>query len=429
MRRRERMGLSRVLTYGVISIGALSGFLRVAGAQELQKTVAAGPVFSETGPDAVAYGAPRFPLGSRATSEEVEHLVATYSLFDDLFISGIVIRAEEPWLFRRAQVEPKITYEFQSDHYTLEDYLRRNPTTGLLIAKDDTILFEHYQYARTDRHRFLSQSMAKTITSMLIGVAVAEGSIKSIDDTAAIYVPQLAGTEYGKTALRDLLHMASGIAFSENYDGKDDLSRLVADLASRKRAVDSVMQFNTRDVPPGTRFHYASVETLVLGIVLRSAVGKPITDYLREKIWQPIGAEANASWALDGGGQEIAYCCFNAVLRDYARLGRLLAYDGMWDGRQLIPRQWILDATTVRPGDNYLAPGVATAYDGYGYQVWIQSGAERIFVLKGLRGQMVLVAPASKLVMVHTAVRQKANDPANAETRALWDAVVRELGK
>jgi CubicO group peptidase (beta-lactamase class C family) len=298
-----------------------------------------------------------------------------------------------------------------------------------MIAKDDTILFEHYQYARTDRHRFLSQSMAKTITSMLIGVAVAEGSIKSIDDTAAIYVPQLAGTEYGKTALRDLLHMASGIAFSENYDGKDDLSRLVADLASRKRAVDSVMQFNRRDVPPGTRFHYASVETLVLGIVLRSAVGKPITDYLREKIWQPIGAEANASWAFDGGGQEIAYCCFNAVLRDYARLGRLLAYDGMWNGRQLIPRQWILDATTVRPGDNYLAPGVATAYDGYGYQVWIQSGAERIFVLKGLRGQMVLVAPASKLVMVHTAVRQKANDPANAETRALWDAVVRELGK
>jgi len=291
MRRRERIGLSRVLTYGVISIGALSGFLRVAGAQELQKTVGAGPVFSETGPDAVAYGAPKFPLGSRATSEEVEHLVATYSLFDDLFMSGIVIRAEEPWLFRRAQVEPKITYEFQSDHYTLEDYLRRNPTTGLLIAKDDTILFEHYQYARTDRHRFLSQSMAKTITSILIGVAVAEGSIKSIDDTAAIYVPQLAGTEYGKTALRDLLHMASGIAFSENYDGKDDLSRLVADLASRKRAVDSVMQFNTRDVPPGTRFHYASVETLVLGLVLRSAVGKPITDYLREKIWQPIGAE------------------------------------------------------------------------------------------------------------------------------------------
>jgi CubicO group peptidase (beta-lactamase class C family) len=429
MRRRDFVPLSRVMACGLIGIGVLSGILQVATAQDHEKTGAPGPVFSATGPDAVAYGSPKFPLGSRATSEEVKHLVATYSLFDDLFISGIVIRAEEPWLFRRAPVEPKITYESHSERYTLEDYLSRNPTTGLLIAKDDTILFEHYQYARTDRHRFLSQSMAKTITSMLIGVAVAEGAIKSIDDTAATYVPHLAGTEYGKTALRDLLHMASGVAFSENYDGNDDLSRLVADLGLGKRAVEIVMQFNTREVLPATRFHYASVETLILGIVLRSAIGKPITDYLREKIWQPIGAEANASWAIDAGGQEVAYCCFNAVLRDYARLGRLLAHDGMWEGRQLIPRQWILDATTVGPGDTYLAPGVATAYDGYGYQVWIQSGLERIFVLKGLRGQMVLVAPASKLVMVHTAVRQKPNDPANAETRALWDAVVRELGK
>ena len=352
--------LARTLVFSMVCIVALFIFLGVAGAQEPHKALVSGPVFSSTGPDAAAYGAAEgYPLGSRATSEEVKHLVATYSRFDDLFISGIVIRAEEPWLFRRAPAEPKITYEFQSNRYTLEDFLSRNPTTGLLIAKDDTILFEHYQYARTDRHRFLSQSMAKTITSMLIGVAVAEGKIKSIDDTAATYVPQLAGTEYGRTALRDLLHMASGIVFSENYDGKDDLSRLVADLASRKRAVDSVVQFNTRDAPPGTRFRYASAEALVLGIVLRSAVGRPITDYLREKIWQPIGAEANASWALDGGGQEVTHCCFNAVLRDYARLGRLLAHDGKWEGRQIIPRQWILDATTVVPGDAYLAPGVA----------------------------------------------------------------------
>ena len=161
---------------------------------------------------------------------------------------------------------------------------------------------------------------------------------------------------------------------------------------------------------------------------MRSAVAKPITYYLREKIWAPIGTEANASWALDGSGQEVAHCCFNAVLRDYARLGRLLGHDGMWKGRQLIPRQWILDATTVHPEDTYLAPGVAPPYEGYGYQVWIQSGSRRIFVLRGIRGQFIFVDPGSKLVMVHTAVRQKPNDPANAETRALWDAVVQQLG-
>ena len=422
----------RVVVGSVMGVGTLLGSICVARSEETQKPAVAEPVFSTTGPDAAAYGAGEgFPLGSRGTTDQVQHLVAFYSGFDDLIASGLVIRAAEPWLFRRAPAEPKITYDFQSKRYTLEDYLNRNPTTGLLIAKDDTILFEHYQYARSDRDRFLSQSMAKTITAMLIGIAVSEGKIKSVDDTVATYVPQLAGTEYGKTAIRDLLHMASGVAFSENYDGTDDLSRFVADIFGlvRKPSVVSVAQFNTRAALPGTRFRYASVETQVLGLVLRAAVGRPITDYLREKIWQAIGTEADASWAIDGTGQEVTYCCFNAVLRDYARLGRLLAHDGMWEGRQLIPLQWILDGTTVRPGDAYLSPGIATPFDGYGYQTWIQSGSDRRFVLKGIRGQYIFVDPASKLVMVHTAVRQKPNDPANAETRALWDAVVQELGK
>ena len=357
--------------------------------------------------------------------------MAAYSQFDQLFATRVVPRAAKPWPYRRATTEPKLFYEFQSNRYSIEDYLRRNPTTGLLIAKDDTILFERYQYDRTDRHRFLSQSMAKTITAMLIGIAVSDGAIKSIDDVAATYVGELAGTEYGKTSIRDLLHMSSGVAFSEIYDGKDDISRLVADLfgPSGKSPAASVAQFTTRAQPAGTKWHYASAETEVLGLVLRAAVGRPVTDYLREKIWQAIGTEADASWAIDGTGHEITFCCFNAVLRDYARLGRLLAFDGMWEGRQLIPRQWVLDATTVRSADTYLAPGVATPVYGYGYQVWILPGSERRFVLLGIRGQMIFVDPASKLVLAHTAVRQKPVDPASAETRALWTAVVQELGK
>ena len=124
-------------------------------------------------------------------------------------------------------------------------------------------------------------------------------------------------------------------------------------------------------VPPGTKWHYASVETEILGLVLRSATGEPVADYLHDRIWDAIGAEADATWAIDGTGQEIAFCCFNATLRDYARLGRLLAHDGAWEGRQLIPRQWVLDATTVKPADGYLAPGTANPYFGYGYQVWL----------------------------------------------------------
>ena len=392
----------------------------------------AGAVFSDTGPDAAAYGAAAgFPVGTRATASQLENLVGTYSHFDEMFSSRPIRRATTPWLFKRAP-EPAISYNFRSDRLSIEDYLGRNPTTGLLIAKDDTILYEHYQYARTDRDRFLSQSMAKTITAMLIGIAVSENKIRSIDDLVSVYVPGLANTEYGKTPIRDLLHMSSGVAFTENYHGKDDVAQLVRDLFGEpgKDPVASVAQFNTRIAPPGTKWHYASVETEILGLVLRAATGVPVADYLVDKIWGAIGTEADASWTIDSTGQETAFCCFNATLRDYARLGRLLAYDGAWEGRQLIPRQWLLDATTVNPGNAYLAPGAATPYFGYGYQVWILPREQRSFALIGIRGQMIFVDPASKLVMVHTAVRKQPSDRASsADLVALWLGVVAQLGK
>lgn len=393
---------------------------------------AQGPAFSDTGPDAAAYGASAgFPVGSRATASQLEHLVGTYSHFGEMFPSRVVRRATTPWLFKRAP-EPAISYKFGPERRSIADYLHHNPTTGLLIAKDDTILYEHYQYARTDRDRFLSQSMAKTITAMLIGIAVSEGKIKSIDDPVSTYVPGLANAEYGKTSIRDLLHMSSGVAFSETYDGQDDIARLSRDLFGEpgKDPVASVAQFDTRAAPPGTKWHYASIETEILGLVLRSATAVPVADYLHGRIWDAIGAEADAAWAIDGTGQEIAFCCFNATLRDYARLGRLLAHDGAWEGRQLIPRQWLLDATMVKPTDGHLAPGTATPYFGYGYQVWLLPGEPRRFALLGIRGQIILVDPATKLVMVHTAVRKKPSEPSSyAEPLALWFAVLGQLGQ
>ena len=421
----------RSLTLPLIVI--VAGFApSAAGAGSNDSEASPGPVFSSTGPDAAAYGAAEgFPVGTRATASQVRNLVGTYSHFDELFASRRVPRATTPWVFKRAP-EPTISYNFRSDRFSIENYLGRNPATGLLIAKDDAVLYEHYQYARTDGDRFLSQSMAKTITAMLIGIAISEDKIKSIDELVLTYVPGLEKTEYGKTAIRDLLHMASGVAFAENYDGQDDVARLGRDLFGEpgKDPIASVAQFNTRISPPGSKWHYASVETEILGLVLRAATGRPVADYLHDKIWQAIGTEADASWAIDGTGQEVTFCCFNAVLRDYARLGSLLAHDGAWEERQLIPRQWLLDATTVRPTDGYLAPSVATPYFGYGYQVWILPGKQRRFALLGIRGQMILIDPASKLVMVHTAVRQKPSDPASyAEPIALWLGVIDQLGK
>ncbi|WP_167772305.1 serine hydrolase domain-containing protein [Bradyrhizobium frederickii] len=391
-----------------------------------------GPVFSDSGPDAELYGAAEgYPVGTRGGAPQLDKLVGVYSHFGELYKSRAIGRATVPWQFKRAP-EPSIAYSFDSQRLSIADYLKRNPVTGLLIARDDTILYEHYQYARTDHHRFVSQSMAKTLVAMLVGIAVSEGRIKSIDDLVSTYVPGLAGTEYGNTSIRALLNMSSGVEFSEVYDGKDDIARLGRALFvdEPKDPAAVVAQFNTRTAPPGTKWHYASVETEILGLVLRSATATPLADYLHDRIWEPIGTEADASWAIDGSGQEIAFCCFNATLRDYARLARLLAHDGAWEGRQLIPRQWLLDATTVRPGDGHLAPRVATPYFGYGYQVWLLPGEQRRFALLGIRGQVILVDPASKLVMVHTAVRQKPSEPgALREPLALWFAVLQQLGQ
>jgi len=391
--------------------------------------VAAEPEFRKDGLNAEAYGIEAgYPIGSRLTQGQQKFLVGSLSHYDEILSARTVAKPAAAWPFRRENRLPDVRYTYQGGRYDLNEYLDRNPVTGLLIARDSMILFERYQYARTEAHRFTSQSMAKTITAMLIGIAVAEGKIKSIDDKAATYVPDLAGSAYGETPIRALLNMSSGVEFTERYDGRDDIAALSRGLFIPGTALGTtkvLAQFNNRTKPPGTVFHYAGSETLTLGLVLSAATGRPVAEYLSEKIWQPIGAEADASWVTDVFGHEVAYCCFNATLRDYARLGRLLAREGNWDGRQVIPRQWIKDATTVRAEDEHLRPGRVSQGFGYGYQVWLLGGEPAgTYSLRGIRGQVLFVDPVSRLIMVQTSARPQPVDAGMAENTALWRALV-----
>src|SRR5262245_22126755 len=294
-------------------------------------STASGPHFEQGGPDADEFGVrDGYPVGNRDTFFRVPFLVGSQSHQDEIFPSRSVRRAATPSRLTRAASEPALRYDYQGRTLAIDDYMARNPATGLLVARDDTILVERYQYARTDRDRFTSWSMAKTVTSMLVGIAIGEGRIKSVDDPAAAYVPALAGTEYGRTSLRHLLQMSSGVSFVEEYSGVDDVTRLFLETVVQQGAggAETVKPYNERVRPSGTMFAYASVETQVLGLVLRGAVGRAGAEYLQEKIWEPIGAEADASWIIDRSGQEATYCCINAVLRDYGRLALLLAHDG-----------------------------------------------------------------------------------------------------
>ena len=389
----------------------------------------AGPSFSSTGPDAERYGAAAgYPVPDAVRARwqgnpwQPADRVGAFTHIDDIYPTRQVKRAAVPWRFKRAPAA--FSEPFRAE---VTGYLARNPVTALLIAKDDQILFEHYQYGRTDRDRFVSQSMVKSITGLLIGLAISDGAIKSVDDTAETYVPGFRGSEYGRTPIRDLLHMSSGVDFGEEVDGARDLNRLWRDMVaggwiSDKGTVNSIIQFNHRIAPPGTRFRYASIEPDVLGMVLRNATGKSLSEYLQERIWQPIGTEGDAKWLLDAEGFELPHFGFNAVLRDYARLARLLVHDGAWDGRKIIPAQWMIEATTVRPSDGYLTPGRAERDFGYGYLLWLLPWGQRQFAMFGDFGQRVCVDPASKMVMVQTGLEQ------TPEIWKLWLAALKRYG-
>lgn len=303
----------------------------------------------------------------------------------------------------------------------LDGFLDAHPNTGLLVLKGDTILAERYQYGRTAQQRLASASVAKTVLGMLVGIAVHEKKL-SLDDTVSKYLPELQNHAYGDTTVRDLLTMSSGVGDGKAEPTRIEGAKLVHNTLWRgtEGGVEAIREFELREAPAGMRFRYASADSEVLGLVLRAAIREPLANYLSDRIWRPMGAEAHATWLLDKAGYETGYCCINAVLRDYARFGMLLANYGALDGKQIIPAEWVKAATT--PSAPHLKVGTATPNNGYGYQTWIlgrrhpRAGGDPVFdgrfAALGYHGQAIFIDPARKLVVVHTAVWADSDDRA-----------------
>jgi CubicO group peptidase (beta-lactamase class C family) len=391
-----------------------------AFAQAVADPQGAVPRFRADGPNADEFGRKEgYPsCKGIAYIHETRCRVGALSRYDTLFPARTIPAPKQPVPLARAASEPVIRYGFAGLELTLDDYLNRQPVTGLLIAKDNTILVERYQYGRTDTDRLTSFSMAKSVVALLIGIALQEGAIRSVDDLVETYVPGLKDTEYGRTPIKALLLMASGVAFSEDYASpSSDINKLARlTLEDPGDSLAAVKQFNTRRSPPGARFSYSSAETLVLGLVLAAATKRTISDYAAEKLWQPLGAEADATWIIDATGQEVTFAYLNAVLRDWARLGLMLANRGNWQGKTVVPEDWLrASAADALPTDSPRAK--------YGYQIWYSPDTRR-FSLQGLRGQYVLVDPDLKLVLVQTAL--SGGRPEFVELLALWTAL-REL--
>ena len=389
--------------------------------------------------------AQNYPLGTAATWYNNPYRVGAWSAMDRVpgIRTRLVARSPDAKPLPLAAQPAPIKYRYRNIAYTLAEYLDRQRATGVLVLKNGEIVAEHYRYGRSADARFLSFSMAKSVSSLLVGVAVANGVIASLDDRADKYVQDLAGSPYGATTLRQLLRMSSGLTFTERYDGTDDISRLSLASAGAPGAgkpLDVLRSISDRHSAAGEKFVYASAETDVLGRVLTAATGKTMAELTTEWLWKPMGAEHDAFWRVSSDGQEQSFGAFNASLRDWGRLGLLLANDGRVDGQvngklastQVLPRDYLLDATDAARQPAAFKPRKATPYFGYGYQFWLMPLKERTFAMQGIHGQTLYVQPATGLVMVLTSVWESASGRQNAqpyeERDALWRGVLQSLG-
>lgn len=379
-----------------------------------------------------------YPLAPnmRLTREE-PYIVGSFTGMEKLATTCTMAPAATPRPLPVAKGGPPLTYRYRNVEYSIDDYMQHQRITGLLILHEGAILAERYGYDRTPDMHFLSNSMAKTVTGLAVLKALETGRIRSLEDRTADYAPALSGSLYGETRLVDLLRMASGARFTETYTPDDDraaFNRIVA----QKGNVAALRSVSEREVPAGQRFNYAGAQTQALGLVLREATGEPLCRFVERTIWQPMGAQSPASWIINkADGLEVAQGGLNATLRDYGRLGLMLADDGKVGGTAIIEREHLLDMTAAERQPEAFRPGImkwhGSTFSGYGFQVWLWPGHHRRFALLGIHGQAIIVDPDLRLVLVQTAVGKDAAGDASgahmgAERAALFRSLVGRFG-
>ncbi len=280
----------------------------------------------------------------------------------------------------------ELRYQVEEIPYAVDEFMERNYVAGLLVLKDGEILLENYGLGNDEDSVWISYSMAKSVTSLLYGAAIADGYLSNLDARVTDYLPAMKGSAYDGATLRNLLQMASGVDWNETYsDPNSDVGNYPGG------DVVEMMQFlgaKPRVAAPGERFNYSTGETDLAGVVLRSAIGNNLSTYLTTKIWENM-MESPAWWATHGyGGGERGGCCIYATLRDYGRLGLFVTDDGVLpDGTRVLPEGWIAESTAPSP-----------ASDGYGYFWWLLGDGN--FRAVGIYGQGIYINPANDLVIV-----------------------------
>lgn len=280
-------------------------------------------------------------------------------------------------------------------------------TQGVVVVRHGAIVSEWYADGADADSWTASWSVAKSFSSAVTGIAVADGSIDSVDDPAATYLDEWAGTDKADITVEDILHMQSGLAWDEDYQPRSADS---SDVVQMGLSANELAYAAARPVakPPGSTWVYSSGDAMILAGIVEGATGTSMRDYATEHLFKPIGME-RADWWEDAEGQTLGYCCLDSTARGYARFGLLYLHEGRWGDDQVIPASWVKDSIRDAPGD----------HPGYGYMWWLQPELEGVpddvYSAQGHDGQFIWVIPSLDLVVVRTGTYVKDPGPAVAD--------------
>jgi CubicO group peptidase (beta-lactamase class C family) len=291
-----------------------------------------------------------WPIGTPDTMWQDRNLPGSYRHLDEILPTRTIRAADDPLRLKNGDPVGPIEYRFDGEARSLDDYADAARMTGLIAVRNGEVRFERYSRGATADSRLTGMSITKSVVSTLVGMALHEGLIDDLSDPIDRYVPALAGNGHAGVTIEAVLQMSSGIDFTEAYgDPGSDSARLWDAVADpRSTPVTDILLARGSQAPPDTRFNYNPLDTQALGWLVRSVTGDDLSTYLTESIWRPAGMRGDATWVLDGAGNtanEVAYCCLNARLRDWARFGMLFAQDGGINGTRLLPASWIERAT------------------------------------------------------------------------------------
>jgi CubicO group peptidase (beta-lactamase class C family) len=345
-----------------------------------------------------------------------------YRTIEKIFKTKTIARGDHVHALPVAAKAISPTWTHDGKTWTVDSYMAANRVSGLLVLKDGKVVLEKYGLGRGPQDRWTSFSVAKSLTSTLVGALVQDGRIHSIDDPITRYVPELKGSAYEGVSVRQMLMMSSGVKWNEDYtDANSDVAK--AGQKVEEPGVDPMVSY-LKKLPrahaPGSTFHYNTGETDLVGVLVAKAAGMPASQYASEKIWKPYGMEQDAVWMTDPGGVERGGCCVSMTLRDYGRLAQFVLDGGVAGGKPVLPAWWTREATAKQIAlDDPKAPPAA----GYGWFWWIAGPDE--YDARGIFGQAIATFPKERIIVVQNAAWPAATGKDLSAARAAMFAAMK----